>query len=368
MATNLVIPGDLQSRSAQDKADFYSTQRMAGFSDPAIRNAVTGTIGQQTDSDWNALLQLSGYDNVAPDSQRGSNPFGNSLINALRNNTPGMPAGSASSYTMLPNRAPAPPPASQTPNSTPNSTPNYLNRVTPTGLVPPGRNLTSSLPSNWANLNADQKIAYFNYTGARPEDLLASGVSQADVDWMSGQGFGTRPQTTEGTRNVISMLPNEWNTFGSQQKIDWYNRNNVTPTELQAFGVKQPDIDWMINAGYMSGVTPPVPTVPGNPPVIVPNPNWIEEGAWNAMPLSGGGTTEVDDASLMRQLEAELPSNWSTFGPDQKIDWFNANAVTPEELTAAGVTEAEIDWMMNNGYVVDSEEMFSDEQNRLIRR
>lgn len=265
MATNLVIPSDIQSKSAQEKADFYSTQRMAGFSDPAIRNAVSGVVGPQSDSDWSYLMQLSGYDNVAPDSQQGSNPFGNSLIAALRNNTPAQPAGSVSSYSMLPNRAPAPPAPAPAP------IPNYLNKVSPfttgTGTTPvtpepvktPVRNpeveqeIRSSLPSNWDNLNADQKISWFNYQGVTPEELGDSGVSQSDIDWMVGQGFGETPQNTQNTRDVVSMLPNNWNTFGSTQKINWFNENQVTPDELRAFRVSPEDISWMSRNGYVIG-------------------------------------------------------------------------------------------------------------------
>lgn len=132
MATNLVIPTDIQSRTADQKADFYSQQRMAGFSDPAIRNAVSGAVGPQSDADWNYLLQLSGYNNVAPDSLYRSPSSGNSLIAALRGNTPQPPAGSVSSFSMLPNRESAPmPAAAPRPEQ-----PFLLNRIAPFGGMP----------------------------------------------------------------------------------------------------------------------------------------------------------------------------------------------------------------------------------------
>jgi hypothetical protein len=45
-----------------------------------------------------------------------------------------------------------------------------------------------------------------------------------------------------------------------------------------------------------------------------------------------------------------LPDNWQTFSPQAKINWFNANAVTPAMLAQAGVPQTDVDWMLKNGY------------------
>jgi hypothetical protein len=39
-----------------------------------------------------------------------------------------------------------------------------------------------------------------------------------------------------------------------------------------------------------------------------------------------------------------LPDNWQTFSPQAKINWFNANAVTPAMLAQAGVPQTDVDW------------------------
>jgi hypothetical protein len=44
-----------------------------------------------------------------------------------------------------------------------------------------------------------------------------------------------------------------------------------------------------------------------------------------------------------------LPPGWANYTPTQKINWFNANGVTPDDLASAGVTADEIDWMLANG-------------------
>lgn len=52
-------------------------------------------------------------------------------------------------------------------------------------------------------------------------------------------------------------------------------------------------------------------------------------------------------------LAGSLPSGWSGYGAEQKIDWFNQNKVTPEQLlgAGAGVTQSDIDWMKGHGYL-----------------
>ena len=52
-------------------------------------------------------------------------------------------------------------------------------------------------------------------------------------------------------------------------------------------------------------------------------------------------------------LAGSLPSGWGGYGAEQKIDWYNQNKVTPEQLmgAGAGVTQQDIDWMKEHGYV-----------------
>ena len=52
-------------------------------------------------------------------------------------------------------------------------------------------------------------------------------------------------------------------------------------------------------------------------------------------------------------LAGSLPSGWSGYGAEQKIDWFNQNKVTPDQLlgAGAGVTQEDIDWMKGQGYL-----------------
>lgn len=59
------------------------------------------------------------------------------------------------------------------------------------------------VPGGWENYNAQQKINWFNTNKVAPEKLLQSGVSQADIDWMKGQGYtGGTTSTTARTTTI----------------------------------------------------------------------------------------------------------------------------------------------------------------------
>lgn len=51
-------------------------------------------------------------------------------------------------------------------------------------------------------------------------------------------------------RNVGAMLPAQWSNYTPEQKINWFNSNNVTPDELQRAGVDSGDVQWMRESGY----------------------------------------------------------------------------------------------------------------------
>lgn len=49
-------------------------------------------------------------------------------------------------------------------------------------------------------------------------------------------------------------------------------------------------------------------------------------------------------------LQSMLPPDWSTYGPVQKIAWFNRYKISSEVLLENGVAQPDIDWMQQNGY------------------
>jgi len=84
-------------------------------------------------------------------------------------------------------------------------------------------------------------------------------------------------------------------------------------------------------------------------------------GSYEATPVSaaGGGLMALanNNEPVVRMADGgsftnDLPSGWGTYTPEQKIDYFNANNVTPAQLLAsdAGVTQNDINWMLEHGY------------------
>jgi hypothetical protein len=56
----------------------------------------------------------------------------------------------------------------------------------------------------------------------------------------------------QSNRDVSTMLPADWSNYDANQKINWFNSNNVTPGELRNAGVDTGDIQWMTQNGYNS--------------------------------------------------------------------------------------------------------------------
>jgi len=208
-----------------------------------------------------------------------------------------------------------------------------------------------TLPSGWDNFSAAQKINWFNQNGVTADELRAVGVDQGTLDYMFANGYtGGAPVETEATvtrpRETVSQdtaqtvtqtpaaqesiqvggatLPSGWDNFSPTQKINWFNQNGITPEQLREVGVGDDDINYMRSAGYTVGA-----------PAATPD---------TTQPT--GGIT--------------LPDGWSDFSAAQKINWFNQNGITPEQLREAGVDQGTIDYMHDAGYTVGSPSPVSD--------
>ena len=77
------------------------------------------------------------------------------------------------------------------------------------------------------------------------ENLVGSGYSANDIRAMyPPQPSEPEPPAAPATVYVGGQaLPPNWSSFSSRQKIDWYNRNNIKPSDLEAAGVSKADID-----------------------------------------------------------------------------------------------------------------------------
>lgn len=107
--------------TAQQKADTYNQLLRAGRTPFEVRQITDSTLGQQSDSDWDALLKLANVGAATPDQQQrsdwradtGTNGYQSNLIQSLRaNNT--RPYSNNPGVNLLPN-PPAPEPSNWTP-------------------------------------------------------------------------------------------------------------------------------------------------------------------------------------------------------------------------------------------------------------
>lgn len=60
---------------------------------------------------------------------------------------------------------------------------------------------------------------------------------------------------------------------------------------------------------------------------------------------------QTQQPAALTGLAGSLPSGWSGYDASQKIDWYNQNKVTPDQLLGAGVGQGDIDWMKGQGYL-----------------
>jgi hypothetical protein len=185
----------------------------------------------------------------------------------------------------------------------------------------------------WTNLHGDSAF-------------VTDPQSQANV--LKGTG-GTDAQSMA---NKISYnLPGGWGGFTPDQKISWFNQNNISIDQLRAAGVPQSDIDYMWSNGYTSGR----PADWGKTKTTTGGADTVTSGVGADTITAGNGIDTLTKAQTTAQTQADkiglkLPSDWSTYDAAKKIAWYNSNNITPEQLTTAGVDQATIDWMKQNGY------------------
>ena len=135
---------------------------------------------------------------------------------------------------------------------------------------------------------------------------------------------------------IQDNLPQDWAAYTAAQKIEHLNNIGATVADLTAAGVSPSDIQYMQNNGFNSAARPvaassqPASGVRPATSTPVPTPE--------ALPVS------------VQFPGANLPSNWSAYSPQQKIEYFNANGTTPDQMKKYGATDTDFEWMRNNGW------------------
>lgn len=73
------------------------------------------------------------------------------------------------------------------------------------------------------------------------------------------------------------------------------------------------------------------------------------QGAYDSVPSTAAPAPSVSGGGMLYSTPT-LPSNWGSYGAKQKIDYYNVNNITTSQLKAAGVSDADLGWMSQNGY------------------
>jgi hypothetical protein len=185
----------------------------------------------------------------------------------------------------------------------------------------------------WVNLRGDS-------------GFIAPIAGQANIPKGTG---GNDPQSM--ANSIGYTLPQGWKSFSPQEKIAWFNQNNVSVDQLRAAGVPQSDIDYMLANGYGSAGT--------NAGIAGATTGATESNT--GATTSGTGIDALAAAQTKAQTQAgniglTLPPDWSTYDAAQKIDWFNRKGTTPAQLVNAGVDQGTIDWMLSNGLTTGTQQ------------
>jgi len=161
--------------------------------------------------------------------------------------------------------------------------------------------------------------------------LKAAGVDQNTIDTMVRDlGYKVTNQYTAQEGAAINAgktvagtnlkLPANWDTLSGQEKVNFYNTNNITPAMLKSAGVDQATIDMMVrDMGYTGSTT-------------------AKQGAATNAGKTVAGTN------------VKLPDNWDSLNASEKVAFYNTNNITPDILRRAGVDQATIDQMAGLGY------------------
>ena len=146
------------------------------------------------------------------------------------------------------------------------------------------------------------------------------------------------PEFVSGLRAALDVgikFPPDFVKYTDAEKIAWANANRVTPQQLTAIGINKEDLDYLQRFGYK----PPGSTTLATAP----------KGLSSLVSSVSAPTLNIPTQLVGPQ---ELPKNWNTFTPEQKIAFYNYNKITPDRLLSVGVPQSDLNWMLPRGYKV----------------
>jgi len=124
---------------------------------------------------------------------------------------------------------------------------------------------------------AINKAASVTRTASTPEKAISASFNPPPPKSTSSSNPISKTTTTSTTATksvVVPILPSTWKNYTAQEKIDYFNRNKITPAQLSKLGVSDADINAIKDLGYTvtdTTTTPPAtPTTPPATPAATP--------------------------------------------------------------------------------------------------
>jgi hypothetical protein len=122
------------------------------------------------------------------------------------------------------------------------------------------------IPKLWSEYTTEQKINWFNNNKLDAERFKNLGVSDADISayvelgldrgaWKSEAEIAEESKTIawKSPNGTIINIPAKWDTYSTEQKINWFNSNNYTASSFKNMGVADADIDAYVKLGLDRG-------------------------------------------------------------------------------------------------------------------
>jgi len=178
------------------------------------------------------------------------------------------------------------------------------------------------------------------------------------VALQTDQGLTAEQEQAEIRREIIIQV----SQLNLDEKINFVNRElelqsaSDLRAEIEAVLGKQDDAAWATLTSMAAQESAPVILSPPLTPSTPTGASIMETPAPKPFIAPVAQPPSVSQGNTMERTigTKTLPANWDELNASQKITWFNINQITPGQLKAAGVSDADIAWMQSNGYIVGS--------------
>lgn len=122
------------------------------------------------------------------------------------------------------------------------------------------------IPKLWSEYTTEQKINWFNDNKLDAEKFKSLGLSDADISayvelgldrgaWKSEAEIAEESKTIawKSPNGTIINIPAKWDTYSTEQKINWFNGNKYTASSFKNMGLADADIDAYVKLGLDRG-------------------------------------------------------------------------------------------------------------------